>query len=403
VHSPAPNRILKPFLFSAVPLTGMAILHHALPVFAPKLMEASGMPPEAYGWVGGALGLGSVWLYVANNAFTVALGPVRAWLVAALIAIAGSALTLIGLYPTILLGAVCLGFAYATATPAGAQILADHTPRAYRGSLFSVRQAGVPLGGVIAGAAGSWLIVACGWRVAFATMAVCAVGLCSVLLLAPREYNDSRPRHPFRLARLFHLSNVLNPFRVVAATPGLRRISAACIGFAAVQGATVAFFVTFMTAGLGFSLTFAGTLYAMLLASSVAGRLVLGFVADWAGSPRPVLKALAILSVISSLMIAVMSSDWSTPLVLAVVLFVGFSVATWNGLYLAEVAILAPDTVSEATAATTFFVFSTYMVTPPIAGIIISLFGYRGVFLVTACLAVTSAAILFARDRGAKA
>jgi MFS family permease len=402
VEPPAEARIVAPFLISAVPLTGMAILHHALPVFAPKLMQAAGMPPEAYGWVGGALGFGSVWLYVANNAFTVALGPVRAWLVAALIAVVGSALTLIGLYTTILLGSVCLGFAYATATPAGAQILADHTPRAYRGSLFSLRQAGVPLGGVIAGALGSWLIVVYGWRAAFTIMVACAVGLCSVLLMAPRQYNESRPRHPFQLAHMFHISNVLNPFRTVAATPGLQRLSAACIGFSAVQGATIAFFVTFMTAGLGFSLTFAGTLYAMLLAASVAGRIVLGFVADWLGSPRPVLGALAILSVISSLMIAAMSAHWNTPLVFAVVLFVGFSIATWNGLYLAEIALLAPDNVSEATAATTFFVFSTYMVTPPIAGIIIGLFGYRAVFLVTACLAVTSAAILFTGGRGAK-
>ena len=381
----------------------MAILHHTLPVFAPKLMQAAGMPPEAFGWVGGAVGLGSVWLYIANNAFTVALGPVRAWLVAALIAIAGSALTLIGLYPTMLLGAVCLGFAYATATPAGAQILADHTPRAYRGSLFSLRQAGVPLGGVIAGAVGSWLIVAYGWRLAFAIMAACGVGLCSILLLAPSQYNESRPRHPFRLGRLFHLSNVLIPFRVVTATPGLQRLSSACIGFAAVQGATTAFFVTFMTAGLGFSLTFAGTLYAMLLAASVAGRIVLGFVADWFGSPRPVLSALAVLSVISSLLIAAMSAEWSTPLVFTIVLFVGFSISTWNGLYLAEIAILAPDSVSEATAATTFFVFSTYMITPPIAGLIISLFGYRAVFLVTACVAVSSAVILFTGRRNATA
>lgn len=402
-ENPPQGRILAPFLLSAVPLTGMAILHHTLPVFAPTLMQASGMPPQAYGWVGGALGLGSVWLYVANNAFTVALGPVRAWQIAVLIAIAGSALTLIGVYPAILLGAVCLGFAYATATPAGAQILADHTPRAYRGSLFSLRQAGVPLGGVIAGAVGSWLIVGYGWRAAFAIMTACAIGLCSILLLAPRKYNESRPRHPFQLGRLFHLSNVLNPFRVVAATPGLRRISAACIGFSAVQGAIVAFFVTFMTAGLGFSLTFAGTLYATLLASSAAGRIVLGFVADWTGSPRPVLSALAVLSVVSSLLIAAMSSEWSTAVVFAVVLFVGFSVATWNGLYLAEIAILAPDTVSEATAATTFFVFSTYMVTPPIAGMIISAFGYRAVFLVTACVAVTSAAILFTGGRDAPA
>ncbi len=403
-ESPPPGGILAPFLFSAIPLTGMAILHHALPVFAPKLMESAGMPPEAYGWVGGALGLGSVWLYIANTAFTVALGPVHAWLVATLIAVAGASLTLIGVYPAILLGAFLLGFAYATATPAGAQILADHTPRAYRGSLFSLRQAGVPLGGVIAGAAGSWLIVAYGWRVAFAIMTACAACLCSSLLFAPRAYNESRSRHPFRLWRACSICRTCSTrFAWWPPRQVLRRISAACVGFAAVQGATTAFFVTFMTAGLGFSLTFAGALYAALLASSVAGRIVLGFVADWAGSPRQVLKGLAILSVMSSLLIAAISPDWSTALVFAVVLFVGFSIATWNGLYLAEIAILAPDTVSEATAATTFFVFSTYMVTPPIAGMIISVFGYRAVFLVTACVAVTSAVILFSGGREAKA
>ena len=147
----------------------------------------------------------------------------------------------------------------------------------------------------------------------------------------------------------------------------------------------------------------AGTLYAMLLAASVAGRIVLGFVADWFGSPRPVLSALAVLSVISSLLIAAMSAEWSTPLVFTIVLFVGFSISTWNGLYLAEIAILAPDSVSEATAATTFFVFSTYLITPPIAGLIISLFGYRAVFLVTACVAVSSAVILFTGRRNATA
>jgi predicted MFS family arabinose efflux permease len=43
------------------------------------------------------------------------------------------------------------------------------------------------------------------------------------------------------------------------------------------------------------------------------------------------------------------------------------------------------------------------MVTPPIAGLIISLFGYRAVFLVTACVAVSSAAILFTGRRKATA
>jgi len=393
-------QILPAFLISTLPLVGMAILHHAMPVFAPRLMEAAGMRPEAYGWVGGALGLGSVWLYMANTAFTVALGPVLSWRFATLIVVAGAALVIFGAYPAILLGALCIGFAYATSTPAGAQILADHTPRAFRGSLFSLRQAGVPMGGVIAGAAGSWLIGQFGWRAAFSIMTLLAGSLCVALWFAPRSFNESRPRHQFRMSKLFSISNLLHPFRVVTGSAGLTRISAACVGFAAVQGATVAFFVTFMTAGLGFSLTFAGTLYATLLASSVAGRVVLGFVADWAGSPRPVLKALALSSCASSLLIAMMSADWNTPQMFATVLFAGFSIATWNGLYLAEVANLAPDSVSEATAATTFFVFATYMVTPPLAGIIISLSGFRMVFVLAAMATLISAAILFTAPKG---
>ena len=41
------------------------------------------MPPAAYGRITGAAGLGSVWLYMANSAFTVPLGPVRALIGAA--------------------------------------------------------------------------------------------------------------------------------------------------------------------------------------------------------------------------------------------------------------------------------------------------------------------------------
>ena len=190
---------VQAFLTSFLPLFILAILQTGMPVLAPALMDASGMQPEAYGWVAGAMGLGSVWLYMANAAFTTALGPVRACQVSAAISVAGVALIMIGTYPLMLLGALLAGFGYATMTPAGTQILADHTPRTMRATLFSIRQAGVPLGGAVAGALGSWMIVTQGWRAALGAIAVLAsflVPLQRFALLRPGTL-DCRIRREF--------------------------------------------------------------------------------------------------------------------------------------------------------------------------------------------------------------
>ena len=73
----------------------------------------------------------------------------------------------------------------------------------------------------------------------------------------------------------------------------------------------------------------------------------------------------------------------------------GLSVATWNGLWIAEVAALSPGRVSEATAGATFFLFGTYVVVPPVAGLVIAWFGYRAAFgMVAACVLLTGIALV---------
>src|SRR5690606_35522677 len=103
--------------------------------------------------------------------------------------------------------------------------------------LFSLRQAGVPLGGMIAGAFGGWLVTQLNWRLAFLTIAVVVVTLALPLVLAPRSYNESRPRRAFRIRSIFDPSNLLRPFRVLKLAPGLSRLAIVCIGFAVVQSA----------------------------------------------------------------------------------------------------------------------------------------------------------------------
>ena len=380
---------LKAFNVALITLVGSSTLALSLAVLAPMMMATAEMPPAAFGWISGASGLGSVWLYMANSAFTVPLGPIRALMVAALVATAGAALIMSGSYALMIAGAILIGFAYATTTPAGSQILADNTPPSKRNRIFSLRQTGVPLGGVIAGVAGSALAAQYGWRGALGVFVVFLLVASSILFLAPRHFNESRPRTAFRFGKLFALANLRQPFLTLASIPGLRIIALASIGFASVQGVLNAFFVTFLANGLGYDLKLAGLLFALNQALSVAGRVVYGFIADAFGSPRPVLCGLSVLSAASAIAIACLGSGWSMAALIAVAAFSGISVATWNGLFMAEVAGLAPERASEASAGSTFFVFATYVVIPPIAGVVITWFGYRAAFVMAAvCVAI---------------
>ena len=389
-----PTATLAAFNVVFISLIGASTLMLSLGVLAPMMMASAGMPPAAYGLLAGASGLGSVWLYTANSAFTLPLGPVRALIAGVAIGVTGAALLATGSYVLMIAGALLIGFAYATTGPAGSQVLAENTPVRVRNRMFSFRQAGVPLGGAIAGIAGSAIAAQYGWRMALAAIVVFLLVTSIPLLLAPRRFNGPTKRARFRPAALFALSNLRQPFLTIAAIPGLRLVALGSIGFATVQGTLNAFFVTYLANGLGYDLKLAGFLYALNQLTSVAGRVIFGLVADWVRSTRLVLCWLAAMSSASAIAIASIGADWSMPALAAVAIASGLSVATWNGLWVAEVAALSPGRVSEATAGATFFLFATYVVIPPIAGLMITAFGYRAAFVMAAvCVAIGGATL----------
>ncbi len=387
------------FLAALLSQIGLATLYTALPVLAPVLMRAAGEAPQSYGWMAGAVGAGSVWLLIANRAVTTTLGPVKALQAGTVAALVGAALVATGVFPLMLIGGFLIGFGYATTTPAGSQLLADHTPPEWRGTLFSLRQAGVPFGGMIAGLTASALVASFGWRSAVVTTAVFCAALCLSLWLVPRALNEARPRSPFRLSALVAPENLLTPFRVVTAIRGLGRLSLAGIGFATVQGTVNAFVVIYLTSEHGLTLGQAGGLYALMQGASAVGRLLLGFIADKVGSMRVMLAVLSAMSATSVALLAMMSADWSAIALAAVFVWLGLSISTWNGLYLAHAAALSPDRVGEATAATTFFVFAAYMIVPPVMSLVIAAAGYRAAFAVAAVAVLGAGAVLLAPAR----
>ncbi len=394
------SHIGMPLLIALLPLAGMAVLQFILPVLAPLLTATAGRPPEAFGWLAGAIGLGSITFLLTCHAILPCLGPVRTLRLGLGIAMAGVILVLVGLWPVMILGTFLIGFGYATTTPAGSQVLADFTPRALWGTLFSVRMAAVPVGGIVAGGLGGWVAAEHGWRTAL----VPVIGICLAAGLAlfatPDRYNDSRPLKVFVAARLFDIGNIRRPWVNLKSIPGLTSLALGAWCLSWVHAVVTSFFVIYLHFGLGLPLERAAGLFALLQGFAIAGRILLGAIADRIGSPLPVLIALAPLSAASALMLAAMSVGWSpTELALGSIV-IGLTVGTWNGLYLAEVARLAPAAdVGEATASSAFFGFTAYLIAPPVAGALFYRIGFQATFQVSALFALAGLAVFLWHSR----
>jgi hypothetical protein len=79
----------------------------------------------------------------------------------------------------------------------------------------------------------------------------------------------------------------------------------------------------------------------------------------------------------------------------------GFAAASWNGVYLAEVARVSPrEAVGSVTAGSTFFVFIGYVIGPSAFATIVRHTGdYTLAFLLTAAMPLTATAVLALNPR----
>lgn len=384
-------RALRPLLIVMLPLVALSAVQLGLPVLAPTFVPAAGLAPEAVGIIVGWMGFGSVWMFAANASITPVLGPWRALIWACVLAIAGTILILTAWSPGVFAGAVMVGFAYAVTAPAGSQILSAHAPKRLWGTLFSIRQAGVPLGGAIAGLVGTGIAMSYGWRAGFACLALLPVMGIVVLLMAPTDYRGGADGRAFRLRGLVRPSLIVTPFRTLGEMPQLRGPMLASLGFAAVQTGVFSFFTTYLTGVLGLGLAFAGSLFATMQVSAFLGRLGAGVVADRVGAFRPVLMAMSLAGAGACIVMVSLRPEWSGTVLYPIAALIGLAAATWNGLFLAEIARIVPaEKVGQATAGTTFFTFVAYMVTPPVFAGLVLVGGYQAAYGAVAVAALYS-------------
>jgi len=280
----------------------------------------------------------------------------------------GLMLTAFASIPMMIVSALIIGLGYGPVTPASSHILSRNTPVRMMSFVFSLKQTGVPLGGVMAGVIVPPLVISAGWE--NASIIIGAVCLSCTLLINPIRSqidNDCQP------ARHISFQGVFRPLKMIVSYRPLLQLAIISFLYAGMQLCLVTYLVIYLTGDIGMAFIGAGlTLSAGQMAGTL-GRVIWGILADKYLSPRLLLGILGIAMALGAVATASASSDWPSFVIVAVVILFGATAIGWNGVFLAEAARLAPDgQVGVATGGALFFTFSGVVLGPPVFAVVAS-------------------------------
>lgn len=388
-----------PLLAMLAVQTAVSYLSRIAPTLAPTLAPRVGWPVESAGYLSALITGGSVVILLVGMPLLRRYGSMRNLQIGLALGIVGALLSAVPASAALLIGTLFIGISIGPPSSAGMDVLQRFAPPRHRNLLFSVKQAGVPLGGVLAGLLMPWSAQHFGIGAAMALAA--AIGTLTLLAVQPlrARVDTARDRTLVLSWRMFITpDNLRRPLAVLVAMPDLRRMGlvGGCLG--AGQSAWFAFFVTYLVVALHWSLAAAGVVYAVMQLASAFGRPLAGFVSDRLGDGVRVLRWTAFGSGLTTLALAASTPAWPTWSIVVLAVLGGLTVASWNGVQFAEVARMAPrETLNETMTGATLLLLVAYVIGPAVFGLIVTFgAGFREAFVVTA-LATFSALVPLAR------
>ncbi len=347
-------------------LTSAAML--MVPVLAPQIAADFGVPTGLVGMQVSLLyGVAMVTSLQAGS-LAKRLGACRTSQLAMLLVAVGCALAMGGTPATLVVTTLLLGVAYGMTNPAAAQLLARYTPAHQRNLLYSIKQSGVPLGGVLAGSLGPSIAQQWGWQAAFGALAVAALLSGGLLQWRRRQWDSDRaPSAPLQ---------GLGSLNVLYRHPPILWLGMTGFCLAAAQLSLLSFTVAFMVEELLITLVTAGVIMSVVHASGVFGRVGWGMLADRIGRSIPVLCGLAVVMLLLFLLVSRLGTTTPVWWVVLVLSAAGATAIGWNGVYLSEVARRSPHAeVGEATAAVLVLTYMGVLTGPALFSLIVGFGG----------------------------
>ncbi|TAK66341.1 MAG: MFS transporter [Betaproteobacteria bacterium] len=367
---------------------------YSLPAVAPAVAKDLGVPGALSGmFVSTVYGVG-IFSALLSPGFIVRYGAVRVSQFVLLATLAMLLSAAAGSVASIAVGAVLLGLAYGATAPASAHLLVPRTPPGVMNLVLSLRQIGVPLGGVLAGLAMVPLTLALGWREALLWQAAPVAALV-LLIQIPRGRWD-RERDPTRV--ILH-PRLAAPLLLLRESGAIRRLALASVVYSGLQLCFIAFMTVHLTSRAGFDLIAAGRALAVYQVAGVVSRPIWGWFADRFRCARVLLAAQGVIMCVAAILAGRFAPQWPQPLVLLVCAVAGATASGFTGIAYAEWARLGGTRRTEATGLGAGMMFAGVMLMPSAFSVAITASGaYATAYAGAGLLAAVSGLLLLGGD-----
>lgn len=367
----------------------VAMSNILLPTIAPKLAESLAVSPILIGYqVSLTFGAATLATMVGGNA-VLRFGAARTTQLSILCCGSGLLLFAFPHVAAIALGSVFIGMGMGVINSAAAHMLVTYTPPQRRNIMFSIKQTGVPVGGVIISLTAPAIAVHYGFRWSLLMIGLLIVALVMVIQRHRARWDHDRGGGGARQGEQVAFGGVPLVWRQA----NLRWVSLVAMIFSGIQRCVLSFTVIFLVAEGRFGLVEAGVMLSVVQVGGSASRICWGWLADRLGSSLQVLMIICVITILATLALVFFDPGWNKSLIYLLFFVIGIASVGWNGVFHAEAARLSPQGMASVVAAgTTFFVFAGVLVGPAAFA---AAYGGIGSYSNTFVLVTISAVIAF--------
>ena len=371
---------------------------YSFPVVAPVIADDLRVPGTLVGFfISIVYGVGIVSALLSPR-FIRRFGAVR---VSQLVLVAALAMLLacsLGSLVSVVLGAAFLGLAYGATAPASAHLLVPRTPLKMMNLVLSIRQIGVPLGGVLAGLLMAPLTLRLGWQAALLAQTI-PVLLALVMLESVRRAWDT-DRDPKQ--QVFS-SGLLAPIKIMFDRPELGRLGFVSFIYTGLQLCFIAFLTVHLTSKTNFSLVQAGWALAVFQLAGVVSRPIWGWMADRLMAANTLLACHGFIMGVVAILVGQIALDWPSWIVLSLCAVAGASASGFTGLAYAEWARLGGAQRTEATGLGSGLMFAGVLILPSLFSVAVTYFGDYGItYAVVGSVAALGGYLLLGPAKGVR-
>ncbi len=367
----------------------------SFPAAAPEIARDLQVPGTLVGFfISMVYGVGIVSALLSPG-FIHRFGAVRVCQIVLLATLAMLLACAMGSVMSVAIGAALLGLAYGATAPASTHLLVPRTPPRVMNLVLSIRQIGVPLGGVLAGLVMVPLTVRFGWRTALLCQTVPVLALL-LLIQIPRSRWDS-DRDP---SRKVWRAGSLAPVQMLRESVAIRRLALASFIYTGMQLCFISFMTVHLTSQAGFDLIRAGQALAAYQIAGVISRPIWGWLADNVLAARQLLALQGVIMCATAMAAGQFDAHWAPLLVVAVCSAAGATASGFTGIAYAEWARLGGARRTEATGLGTSLMFAGVMLLPSAFSIAVTAFADYGVaYGVIGALSAISGVLLWRGER----